>query len=603
MNNLQGRYWSALKRRLARIVVLALVGAAIVVAAEPANADPACQNGGFYILGVRGSGAPIGSVEVKKFRDSVRPSLGGISDAWAELGNLSNRYVDGERVDVVNDPAAYPAVGGPNFAQALWAWVVDPGYGNSVRIGTDELVRHLNHRYANGNCAAETLILGGYSQGADVIGWALARTGGGDSWSLNANTRNHIGAVALYGDPKFLGNFGAMFGNCFQPPWAILGEACATYPSQGILGARVPYVPSDIWSRVSSYCADQDGVCRNNLFAAAFGSHTTAYKNWVIADSADRIGAIALSKRNQLNPSLPPAAGAQQPQSGSAPSTPVITPTPPLSRIITLDAAQSAWANDNLGPGGWTKQTDPGTTIAIAAGGNRVAVLNTANEVWAKDGLASVGWTQVTPTGNSRAVAVSSTGRIVTIDACGAAWANDNISPEGWVRITYCADTQAIAAGGNRIVIINGCGAAYGRDGMTGPMHQISGCGNTKAIAVGASGRMMVIDACDSAWASDSFTSGWTQIAPCGNARAVAVGGSRLVLLNVVGEVWANDQLGTSGWAQITPTNNIVVIAAGSRGRIVTIDACGAAWARDDIGATGWNAETYCGNTLRIAVG
>lgn len=40
---MQGRYWSALKRRLARIVVLALVGAAIVVAAEPANADPACQ--------------------------------------------------------------------------------------------------------------------------------------------------------------------------------------------------------------------------------------------------------------------------------------------------------------------------------------------------------------------------------------------------------------------------------------------------------------------------------------------------------------------------------------------------------------------------------
>lgn len=222
-------------------------------------------------------------------------------------------------------------------------------------------------------------------------------------------------------------------------------------------------------------------------------------------------------------------------------------------RILTLDAGRAAWANDNLGMAGWSRQTDTGTTQAIAAGGNIIAIINSASEVWAKDGLASTGWAQMTPAGNTRAVAVGSTGRVMTIDACGAAWANDNRSMSGWTQQTGCGDTRAIAVGGSRMMIINGCGAAYAKDTLTGPWQLISDCGTTKAIAVGSSGRMMLVNSCDAAWASDSIRTGWTEQTPCGNVSAVAIGGSRLVILNSARELWGKDNVTSGGWIQLTP--------------------------------------------------
>lgn len=299
------------------LVVALLIGLIwpVVGPSLPAQAEPGCVNGGVYVVFARGSGEKIGDTSANVFFGAMSRKMGslGVSHAWAELGNLDGH--PGQDNDA-NGPNEYPA------KRVFWAALE---YSSSVRIGTDELVQHLNQRYGNGpgdrNCANETVILGGYSQGADVVGWAIERTGGGNGWSLSATARNHIGAVALYGDPKYLGNYGSAVG-CVQPPYAMVAETpCPAYPNVGLLGARNPYVPNDIWSRVSSYCDQSDGVCHGSLALAAYGTHTTAYQgsNGWMERSADRVVGIALSKRNQLNPASGSVLGAFYPSpSGSS---------------------------------------------------------------------------------------------------------------------------------------------------------------------------------------------------------------------------------------------------------------------------------------------
>lgn len=295
--------WPSLRRRLAQTLTLTVVvgASAAVLAAAPAYADPPCQNGGVYILGARGSSAPIGSAEMKKFRDSVRSHLGGVPSAWAELGNLGGLVPDGQ---MQTDPSAYRAAGAP--------WI-QPTYGDSVRVGTDELVRHLNDRTVR--CPRESVVLGGYSQGADVIGWALERQAGPDPY-LTGEAKGHIGFVALYGDPKNNGVGPRQYG-CYSPQWVRGNVPCQADQVQGFLGARWPYVPisysNGFQDRTGSWCDQFDGMCTGNYFdlpnvnphSTHSGPHS-AYlggNNWII-ESGLEVARAALGKLVELNPWL-----------------------------------------------------------------------------------------------------------------------------------------------------------------------------------------------------------------------------------------------------------------------------------------------------------
>jgi hypothetical protein len=132
--------------------------------ASPTYADAPCRPGGVYMVWARGSGQKIGAPEVKQFQQQMAYALGVVGVTryeWAELGNLDGEVGDGQPP---NEPDEYPA------AEVPWG-IFNGDYDLSVRIGTDELVKHLNDRAAH--CPQETVVLGGYSQGADVIGWAL----------------------------------------------------------------------------------------------------------------------------------------------------------------------------------------------------------------------------------------------------------------------------------------------------------------------------------------------------------------------------------------------------------------------------------------------
>ncbi len=318
-------------------VILTGFGSMLILPAKTAVADPACVNGGVYVLFARGSGEHFNDVTANQFYWSLIGSTqypgaltkAGVSSAWAELGNLDN--------DFHVDPDEYHAAGGMSHIKS---WITDPGYGNSVRIGTDELVKHLNDRVRR--CPHESIVLGGYSQGADVVGWALQRSGGDSNWSLSAAARSHIGFVALYGDPKF--NPGTRSGSCSvnsnPPSWLRVALRCDWFAAlagdsgglfaEGFLGARQPYIPADFGGRVGSWCDPWDFVCTGDLddFVYGVSVHTSAYRSQWIAASAAEIASKAIAKRNALNPAPTPVHVPTYTPSNPSTTVPASVPIP-----------------------------------------------------------------------------------------------------------------------------------------------------------------------------------------------------------------------------------------------------------------------------------
>jgi hypothetical protein len=329
---------------LCMVILLLSVGSVAFGPAKSAHADPDCVSGGVYVLFARGSGEHIYGQRAQVFHDKIlgRLSSMGIRTAWAELGNLRGTVLPGRDP---TDSAAYPAV----FVDK---WIASPGYGGSVRIGTQELIRHLNQRYGNGpgdrNCSNETVVLGGYSQGADAIGWTLQ--GGGLPEELSPAAKSHIGYVALYGDPRF--NRGNDWDNCAAnnnpPSWlqipldcysllaAIMGTVSGVnyFASEGILSPRKPYIPQEFAGRVSSWCDPGDGYCTGNpAYLPDGGNHGSVYDQaggW-IEKSAGVIAHAVVPQLNSLIPysqayPIPPL-----PESNFAnwQTAPTLTPPPP----------------------------------------------------------------------------------------------------------------------------------------------------------------------------------------------------------------------------------------------------------------------------------
>jgi Cutinase len=121
---------------------------------------------------------------------------------------------------------------------------------SSVPQGVTDLVRHLNDQASR--CPDQKFVLLGYSQGAMVIGDALAspidRTMG-PSQTLSGDASSSIAAVVWFGDPRFRSGESYNAGNA-------TGGANGVYPRrQGALGAFA--------DRIRDYCASGDPVCQS----------------------------------------------------------------------------------------------------------------------------------------------------------------------------------------------------------------------------------------------------------------------------------------------------------------------------------------------------
>lgn len=379
---------SARRRRAPFLLVLTLLSAAgltVLTPASPAHADPDCAS--VYAVFARGTGEHFNDLQAHDFYWYMKWAVEGtaasdgshLTFAWSELGNEDG----GVPVDMTTGPnyenQPKPGPDAPDEYPATGAMVsLDPPqvvlYDKSVTIGANELVTHLNNRVAK--CPQESIVLGGYSQGADVVGWVLQRS------DLSQTVRNHVGFVALYGDPKF--DPGALSQReQWQRPWWVRGDdpgfrftstTGVVVPNNGAMFPRQPYVSSQFQGRFGSWCAYQDGICTGAASDHPWdlGTHGNAYQDhknsdgswytgWV-SRSVPEIANKAAQMRNQLNPQLLPATGPSYSIPGPDPNTdPPITSTPPPPPTILQ-------VKRTLAPDGTTHEVYAATNSTVTEG-------------------------------------------------------------------------------------------------------------------------------------------------------------------------------------------------------------------------------------------
>lgn len=160
-------------RRLARLLAIAVVTAC---------SSPLCPP-------IFASAAPCPDVEVTFARGTAEPpGVGGVGQAFIDL--LRSR-VGGRSLGVY--PVNYPA---------------DEDFAASASAGAGDAHAHVQSMVAN--CPNTKLVLGGYSQGAmviDLITIAQAPIAGLIPQILTADEADHVGALALFGNPsaRYLG--------------------------------------------------------------------------------------------------------------------------------------------------------------------------------------------------------------------------------------------------------------------------------------------------------------------------------------------------------------------------------------------------------------
>ncbi|MBI3983983.1 cutinase family protein [Candidatus Microgenomates bacterium] len=156
----------------------------------------------------------------------------------------------------------YPAAGGgifgpyPNIINPVWLnadlnWNAAGAYHSSVNYGVAATVSLLNQQIQQ--CPNQQFVLGGYSQGAHVMGDVLYQVGD--------RVADNIAYVGLFGDPKF-------------NPFSYAARGDFVRPLGGVLEPRSADFPEQFRGRVQSWCRQDDGICENNLLKA-FGPLST----------------------------------------------------------------------------------------------------------------------------------------------------------------------------------------------------------------------------------------------------------------------------------------------------------------------------------------
>lgn len=212
-------------------------------------------------------------------------------------------------------------------------------YKNSVDQGVGELKSYLKQRYAKCKDHHTLYILGGVSQGAQVIGQALP--------GLSTEIRDSIVYVGLFGDPKLhypegegivpIGCFG------YASPWrktiinALRGTSC--FHDNGWLQSRKPYLPDDMKYKTGLWCYKDDFICNPTAFPNDTGHG--AYD-----DEGQAVDQSAMEAISKLKIRL--ATNTSNPPKPNNPSDPTPPPTPQYQALDTRHILGEGTAGENV---------------------------------------------------------------------------------------------------------------------------------------------------------------------------------------------------------------------------------------------------------------
>ena len=281
-----------------RVGVVLVTASLLPVSAAVADNQALC--GDVQLVWARGTSRVPDDIDVTEANNSLADRFGpGISYSLYQLGK-------GGGTSGFNYPAA-----GEGFGFFLeWNDLDFGAYHDSKEAGKQELDAYLSQRAIQ--CPGELYVLGGWSQGGQVISEGLA--------GLDQFVRNRIAFVAVFGDPTRNTGFDVLLPAELAPPFLdacngrpepwIRGTAPCWAPA-GVFGARDPYVPADIANRVGSWCRSGDMACTSlPQDAPSTGVEHEAYFNedsdaaMAMREAAERIEAMAPNLATDIDTSF-----------------------------------------------------------------------------------------------------------------------------------------------------------------------------------------------------------------------------------------------------------------------------------------------------------
>lgn len=279
-----------------RAVISYTLVAAIIVNLVAFNVNAAAENVNnkcTLVTGIfaRGSGQEVGQDkgEAARFRSQLLSRIGDKSKFnFYELGSESyggNQYPAVNVSDLMNG----------NAIGAKMSGGMKHDYGKSVNQGVAELNAYLTARHRK--CPKEFFILGGYSQGAQVVGQTLP--------GISSDIKQKIVFTMLFGDPKLYlpEGEGILPPACFKKKLSTYRREIANcFVDNGALGARKPFLPDEDNVKTGLWCLGHDYVCGSSKFAWDTDGHGKyANTNGPIDDGVFE-AAIRLNKAIQSTP-------------------------------------------------------------------------------------------------------------------------------------------------------------------------------------------------------------------------------------------------------------------------------------------------------------
>lgn len=189
-----------------------------------------------------------------------------------------------------------------NAAGAFFSAGGSNAYGESVNNGTEELYAYLQQRMSS--CPDSRFVLGGYSQGAQVIGETYV-----EKLKAKPELRDRIVFNALFGDPKL--NLPEGQWHPVGPPLPCSGGAVSEYrrgkvtPDNcgtwfGSLFARSPYLPESWTDKTGLWCNGHDFVCGSSKMlgdAEGHGQYAMTPTDEAVDEIASRLKRHGLKRR------------------------------------------------------------------------------------------------------------------------------------------------------------------------------------------------------------------------------------------------------------------------------------------------------------------
>ncbi|MCL2371510.1 cutinase family protein [Candidatus Saccharibacteria bacterium] len=273
-----------LKERLrvsAVLLIAAMLAGIAITISNPKDINAVSTSGCYDVefIWARGSGSRLGAPEYRAFRQNIELHLaaagfGGVAN-FHELGVAENGY-PARTIDPMTPHGFRTMIGAKVGAGAMFS------YGESVRMGVRELQNYISTRLIS--CPSTLFALGGYSQGAQVIGDTLV--------TLPRGIDERVILSTLYGDPKLhLPEGGGLYPDACRGKNLSLYRAWAPicYTQEGVLGGRKPYVQPFQQHKVATYCNESDMICGSTGYLLEWSGHTTYVEDGHFWDGGQRI--------------------------------------------------------------------------------------------------------------------------------------------------------------------------------------------------------------------------------------------------------------------------------------------------------------------------